>query len=120
MSYTITVRNQGTQPVTDVIVVATAPEQMDIVRTQGPSKPRKEFQKAIYEPMTIQPGEAARFQVHVRTLKPGDVRFRVDVTAKELPAGPVHREESTTIYSETGARLQRPTPAPASPANRAN
>jgi len=102
MSYTITVRNQGTQLATDVIVVATAPEQMNIVRGQGPSDNRKEFQKLIFQSLAIPSGESARFVVTVRTLKPGDVRFRVDVSAKELTAGPVHREESTTIYSENG------------------
>jgi hypothetical protein len=42
-----------------------------------------------------------RYEIFVRALRTGDVRFKVEVTADQLKAGgPVHEEESTTIYTD--------------------
>jgi uncharacterized repeat protein (TIGR01451 family) len=97
-SYNITVRNPGTKPVTRVQIVATVPEQMIVIGAGGASDNRKEGQKIIYAPLTLPPGGEARFRVDVKAQRPGDVRFKVELTADQLTAGPVLQEESTTIF----------------------
>jgi uncharacterized repeat protein (TIGR01451 family) len=98
-SYCITVRNPGTKPVTRVQIVATAPEQMTVLGAGGASDNHKEGQKIIYAPLTLPPGGEASYRVDVKALRSGDVRFKVELTADQLTAGPVLQEESTTIFA---------------------
>jgi uncharacterized repeat protein (TIGR01451 family) len=98
-TYNITVRNPGSGPVTNVRIAATVPQQMTVTRAAGTTDNRKEGQKVIYEPITLQGGGEARFSVEVKAQRPGDVRFKVELTADQLTAGPVQQEESTTIYA---------------------
>ncbi|HEV3259335.1 MAG TPA: DUF11 domain-containing protein [Gemmataceae bacterium] len=109
-SYKILVRNQGAVPATNVRVTGTAPKHEAVVRATGPADNRKDGQKVLYEPLTLQPGQEANYQVFVKTLEPGDVRFHVELTADQLTSGrPVVEEESTTIYADTPSpRLQPP------------
>lgn len=108
-SYVITVVNQGPVPATKVQVAAVVPELMAITDAKGPSNAARDAGKVVFEPVTIPAGGTAVFEVFVKPLKPGDARFRVELSADQLPAGPVRREESTTIYQDTPAR---PAPAP--------
>jgi uncharacterized repeat protein (TIGR01451 family) len=108
-SYVILVRNQGTADARDVRIVAQVPEQMDITRVTGPSDHRKEGQTIRFEPLNLPPQGQARYLVYVKAKAPGDVRFKVDMTAEPLKSGPVHEEESTTIYSDVPA-TQPPSP----------
>jgi len=42
-------------------------------------------------------------------LRPGDVRFKIEMTADQLKAGgPVHEEESTRVYQDEGAATAPP------------
>jgi uncharacterized repeat protein (TIGR01451 family) len=97
--YTIAVLNQGTVPATRVVVTAFVPEQMEVTGAGGPSAFRRDGQKVVFEPTTLQPRQEVVYEISVRALRPGDVRFKVEVSADQLTAGPVHREESTTIYN---------------------
>ena len=97
--YTITVVNQGAGPVTRLVVRATVPEQLEVKGATGPSAFRREGRQVIFEPITLQPRDEKLYEVSVKALRPGDVRFKVDLGADQLTAGPVHREESTTIYN---------------------
>jgi uncharacterized repeat protein (TIGR01451 family) len=98
-SYNVSVRNTGTDPVTRVQIVATVPEQMAVVRAAGASDHRKEGPKIIYEPLTLSAGAQAQYRIDVKAERPGDVRFRVEMTADQLTAGPVLQEESTTVFA---------------------
>jgi uncharacterized repeat protein (TIGR01451 family) len=109
-TYTISVLNQGAVPATKVVVTALVPEQMEMTGAKGPMSFRQEGRTVVFEPITIQPKQEVGFEVTVKALKAGDVRFKVDVSADQLPAGPVHREESTTIYDPNTGPL-RPQPA---------
>jgi uncharacterized repeat protein (TIGR01451 family) len=97
-TYNIVVHNPGTKTATNVRVVATVPDQMEVSRAAGTADFRKEGQRVIFEPFTLQAGNDARFQIDVKALRPGDIRFKVDLTADSLEAGPVQQEESTTVY----------------------
>src|SRR5262249_3202088 len=82
-SYLITVINQGNAPATKLQVTALVPEQMAVTDTKGPAKAAREGGKVTFEPITLAPGATASFEVFVKPLKPGDVRFRVEVSADQ-------------------------------------
>jgi uncharacterized repeat protein (TIGR01451 family) len=96
-AYEIIVRNQGTLPVTNIRLTATVPAELAIVRVQGPVDHKKDEQKIIFEPLKLPANTETIFRIFVRAVKPGDVRFRVEMTADQLPAGAVREEESTNI-----------------------
>jgi uncharacterized repeat protein (TIGR01451 family) len=107
-SYIVTIRNLGTTAVTHVRVEATVPEQMAVTRAVGPADNRKEGRRLLYEPLTLAAGGEVKYRIDVKALRPGDVRFKVDVTADQLTAGKVHEEESTTLYSDVGPTRPQP------------
>ncbi len=98
-AYKVTVRNQGTTPATHVRIVATVPNQLEVTRAAGSANFRKEGQKITYEPITLEPAGEARYRIEVKAVRAGDVRFKVELTADQLTAGPVQQEESTAIYA---------------------
>ncbi len=104
--YLMTVRNPGTDPVTQVALVATVPEQMEFLQAVGADN-RKEGAKILFAPVTLPPAGQIRYEIAVRALRAGDVRFRVELTADQLTAGPVHQEESTTIYTNLPASRRK-------------
>jgi uncharacterized repeat protein (TIGR01451 family) len=97
--FQIIVRNQGSIPATNVRVTATVPAELAIIRVQGPVDHRKDEQTIAFEPLHMPPNSDTVFRATVRAAKPGEVRFRVAVTADQLSAGPVLEEESTTLYN---------------------
>jgi uncharacterized repeat protein (TIGR01451 family) len=108
-SYVIVVRNQGTVAATNIRIEALVPEQMDINRVTGATDHRKDGRRIIFQPLTLQARSDARYVVYVRAIQPGDVRFKVDMNADILTSGPVHEEESTTIYMDVpGAPPRKP------------
>ena len=83
--------------------------QQHVLRARGPADHKageetREGQTLTYEPLkSLAAGATATYEVFVKGTKPGDARFKLDVTADQLKAGgPVHEEESTYIYSEVG------------------
>ncbi len=99
-SYLFVVRNTGTAPATDVRVTAIVPQQLQIVEPRGPSAAKVEGERITFAPLPLKEGGELRFEIKVKALKAGDVRFRVELDAKELTTGPVREEESTTIFEE--------------------
>ena len=96
-SYEIVVRNTGTANANEVQIKAIVPKELRITDQKGPSKSKVQGGTVVFEPITLQPKKEVKFIVYVTAQKPGDVRFRVEMTAKELTSGPVAEEESTTI-----------------------
>ncbi len=107
--YVVSVRNQGAAPATHVAITATAPEQMEVTGARAPVTHRQDGRRVTFAETTLQPGQEMAYEVSVKALRAGDVRFRVEMTADQLPAGPVRREESTTIYDPNIAPV---TPSP--------
>lgn len=102
-SYVVTIFNQGSKPVTHLVVVADVPAQETLVSANGPSPNRRDGAKLVFDPTTLQPQATARYTISVKAVAPGDVRFRLDVTADQLTGGPVLEEESTTLYTDLPA-----------------
>jgi uncharacterized repeat protein (TIGR01451 family) len=105
-SYTIVVENQGSLPATNIQIRTFVPPEMDVVEVKGPVKFNVGAgpvagQMVVFEPMLELPvGKTARYDVFVKARKPGDVRFRAELTADQLKVGgPVIEEESTMIFT---------------------
>jgi uncharacterized repeat protein (TIGR01451 family) len=110
--YNITVHNPGSTPATNVRIAATVPSQMAVLRAT-PADYRVQDRMIVYEPRTIPAGGDVRFQIEVRGERAGDVRFKVDLTADQLPAGPVQQEEGTTIFTSLPPSRREPGSVPA-------
>jgi uncharacterized repeat protein (TIGR01451 family) len=95
--YNIIIRNQGSVPARNIRIVAIVPREMAVARVQGPTDHRKEGNEVRFEPLDLPPGRDTVYRVFVRALEVGDVRFRVELTSDQLPAGPLREEESTNI-----------------------
>jgi uncharacterized repeat protein (TIGR01451 family) len=115
-SYPIMVLNQGQLPVTNIRIKAFIPDAMVLSNAQGPTghqvgqKTGDGYQIIIFDPViNLEPGARLDFEVFVRAVKPGDVRFKVEMAADYQTAGPVREEESTTIFSENGHAPRRTT-----------
>jgi len=114
-SYLIVVFNQGYVPVTNLVIKAVVPPEMALVRASGPVDNKvvgqgKEGQLLVYEPLaSLEPGGKRQYEVFVKALRPGDIRFKMEMTADQLKTGgPVHEEESTRVYQEEGATTAPP------------
>ncbi len=96
--YNIIIRNQGSAPTTNIRITAFVPPELAVSRVQGPTDHTKEDGKIVFEPLNLPPMKDTIYRVYVRALRAGDVRFRVEMTADQLSAGPLREEESTNIY----------------------
>jgi uncharacterized repeat protein (TIGR01451 family) len=113
-AYTITVTNQGTADVTNIRIRALVPPEMQLLRASGASDPPPkdrlpeggfDGQPLPFAPLkALTAGATARYEITVRAVRAGDVRFKVEMTADQLEAGPVHVEESTRVFAAEEAK----------------
>lgn len=101
-TYVIIVKNQGTIAVDDVRLTAQVPAELEVTQVTGPAKYKAEGQTLTFDPIALQPQAEVRIVVHVKANKPGDVRFKIELTTKSLTNGPIQEEESTTIFTDLG------------------
>jgi len=99
-TYEIHVVNQGTAPSTGLQILATVPDGMGPRGASGPTAYRIQGQQVIFEPLSaLTPKADAMFRVRVVGQKPGDLRFKVQMSCDQLRV-PVYEEESTRVYSD--------------------
>jgi len=105
-TYTLRLVNQGSKQANEVQAVLTLPDELKSTATpKGNALVRQEGQKIIVGPFELPANSDATVTVTAEALKPGEVRLRCEVTAKELTSGPLHFEEPATLYSDSpGAR----------------
>lgn len=107
-AYRIDVTNTGTGPATNVRLMALAPEQMQIVQAKGATGSQQEGARLSFDSTTIAPGARHSYEVHVKCVKPGDARLRIEMTSDPVvpPAAgtitPVRfcEEETTTVLQK--------------------
>lgn len=114
LSYVIVVKNQGTAPVTNLKLTPVIPLQMQLLKATGPSNPppedklpkaTAEGQSLPFAPLkALAPGAEARYEIFVRAVQAGDVRFRVELNADQLTGGAVRDEESTRVFMPESGR----------------
>jgi uncharacterized repeat protein (TIGR01451 family) len=102
--YEIIVRAQGTAPVNNIRITAHVPTELAIVRVQGPVDHLKDGQKVVYQQLNLPAGSDTLYRITVKGLKSGDLRFRAEMTADSLTAGPLLEEESTNVYNPGNGR----------------
>jgi uncharacterized repeat protein (TIGR01451 family) len=100
--YEIILRSQGSAPITNIRIGATVPVELAVTRVQGPVDHVKDGQKVTFAPLELPAGKDTVYRIHCKAVKSGDLRFRVQLTADQLTAGPLLEEESTTVYATNG------------------
>jgi uncharacterized repeat protein (TIGR01451 family) len=100
-TYNITISNQGSLAAKDVVVKCILESSMQYVGVKGPTgKQSIENNILILKPLpNIAPDRSAAWQVTVKALKAGDVRFEVYTESKQLTR-PVFENESTHFYND--------------------
>jgi len=97
-TYLITATNQGSSPSTDVQIAVAVEEAQEIVATNGPTPVTVVGRTAKSAPLaSLAPKAKATWQITVKALKPGDVRFRATLTTAQLERT-VEETEATQLY----------------------
>jgi hypothetical protein len=96
-TYVITATNQGSSPSTNVQITVAVEDAEEIVEASGPTPITVEGNTGRSAPLaTLAPKAKATWQVTVKALKPGDVRFRASMTTAELSRN-VEETEATQL-----------------------
>ncbi len=97
-TYVITATNQGSSPSTNVQIAVVVEDAQEIVAASGPTSVTIEGKTATSAPLaSLAPKAKATWQVTVKALKEGDVRFRATLTTAELGRN-VEETEATQLY----------------------
>lgn len=96
--YRITVRNVGSGADSDVKVVATLPEKVELVGTTGMTPGKADGRRVTFDALPkLDAGGTATWVVEVKATEAGDARFRAELTSGTL-AEPVIGTQSTRVY----------------------
>jgi uncharacterized repeat protein (TIGR01451 family) len=101
-SYEVRVTNTGSKMETNLQLICTLPERMEIRGAQGAGgvAHRVQGKDIVFDPLPrLAPRADAIYRIHVRGIAPGDLRFRARITADGLTE-PVLKEESTKVYGD--------------------
>jgi uncharacterized repeat protein (TIGR01451 family) len=97
-TYRITVTNQGSADGTGIKIVATLPAEQSYVSSTGSTKATVVGKVVTFAPLPrLAPKAKAVFNVTVKGVKTGDVRFKVELNSDQMTS-PVNETESTHIY----------------------
>jgi uncharacterized membrane protein len=100
-SYKIDITNQGSANLSALELVCKVPGELEIVSTEGPAKATVKGRTITFPVVDLlKPNQSVSYKVDVKALKEADVRFRVELSVKELGKTPVIEEESTRIYEK--------------------
>jgi uncharacterized repeat protein (TIGR01451 family) len=102
--YTISVKNEGSGPDSNLRLRATLPEELEFVGGGGASQVTAEGRTITFAPIqSLAAGQTANWRVEVRAVRPGDARFTIEMTSESLTR-PVAESEPTRIVDRAGAR----------------
>jgi hypothetical protein len=96
--YEIRVLNQGSCPCTGIQIIAQMPDGMELREATAPTPYKvvgQQVQFAAFAKLATKADLVYRLKV--RSAKPGDVRFRVQLTCDQLQQ-PVLKEEASRFY----------------------
>lgn len=105
-SYTLTVRNPGSAPVTNVKIKALLPPALGLVDVKGPTAyqlgaktPQGQWIETV--PLAkLAATTSQSYEIIVEAQLPVETRLHVEVGADQLERGPVIEEESTTQFQD--------------------
>ncbi len=105
-TYEVRVVNQGTKAATNLRVVAIAPAEMKPLGAEGPVRHVVDGPRVLFDPLPLlAPKADTTYRVRVEGVRPGDLRFRVELVTDEMQS-PVTKEESTQVYSIDSAESE--------------
>jgi uncharacterized repeat protein (TIGR01451 family) len=98
LTYEIKATNPGSLAAKGVEIKAFVPKEMRILQTTGASKESIAGQVVTFEKMDLPAGQSATYRIEVQAdnVGPGDVRFRVELSAPNLNT-PIVEEEPSKI-----------------------
>ena len=97
-TYRITVTNQGSADDRNVTIEATLPGQLEFVSASGATSESIRGNTISFAPFPVlAPGQRISWDVVVRAIGEGDVRFALEMTSDELTS-PVRETEATQLY----------------------
>jgi uncharacterized repeat protein (TIGR01451 family) len=103
-SYPVVIRNQGSEPVTNLLLWAFIPDELKLVRANAAfdqEVPIKGGQWIKFKKLpAIEVGSQASYEIFVEALKVGVTRFHIEVRADQLDSGPVVEQEITNIVDD--------------------
>jgi hypothetical protein len=97
--YRITVTNTGSLTAGDVQLECKAGDGLRIVAAAGPSANRREDSRVLFAPLpalAADPAVKLEYTVDVEAVRPGDARFRVELTTSTLRE-PIFKEETLNV-----------------------
>src|SRR5262249_42597681 len=99
-SYEIRITNTGSKTETDIKLVCTLPEKMQLKSAQGPTHYHEEGKNLVFDMLPkLAPRADAIYRVTVKATAAGDMRFKTQITSANL-VEPVHEEEATRVYAD--------------------
>lgn len=97
-TYVITATNQGSMAGTNIAIICTLEDNEQYVSSSGPTKGTAEGKTVTFAPLpSLRAGGKATWQVVVKAVKAGDVRFTVKMNTGEFER-PVDETEATNLY----------------------
>ena len=97
-TYVITATNQGSAPDTNIKIVCILEDTQQYVSSSGATRGNVAGNTVTFEPLpTLAPKAKATWQVVVKAVKPGDVRFTTMLNTDQLTR-PVQETEATNQY----------------------
>lgn len=114
--YRLEVSNKGSAPLSRIEVKATASEQLQPTKAQGPSRETVAGRLVTFERTdNVQPGSKVTYFIECNAEKAGDARLKVEVTSEVNATEPTVREEPTRIIAPIAAPPPPPGGAQAQP-----
>lgn len=97
-TYELSVINQGSTTLTNVTVVCTLEDHQEFVSVTGATNAQAQGRVITFIPLsTLAPKATAKWQVVVKAVAAGDVRFTTELTSDQLKR-PVNETEATRQY----------------------
>jgi uncharacterized repeat protein (TIGR01451 family) len=98
VTYTIRVTNQGSADGTNIMILAELEDAMQYVSSGGASTAQASGNFVRFTPLKqLPPKQTAIWQVTVKAIRPGDVRFRVKLQSDQIERS-VDESEATNFY----------------------
>ena len=98
VTYMITVTNQGSAPLTNILITCVLESNLKYVSSAGSTSGSMEGDRLRFLPLgSLAPQDKAVWRVVVNAVSPGDVRFKVIMNSDELTR-PVEETEATYLY----------------------
>jgi uncharacterized repeat protein (TIGR01451 family) len=99
-TYEVIVNNAGSKMESDIRLVCVLPDKVEFKSAQGPSRYHFEGNVVLFDPVTkLAPRGDVVYQVKVKALAPGDLRFRAQVNSSNM-VEPVIQVRAIRVYAD--------------------